>query len=174
MGQRWIRNRAHEAWRSLSGTTLRRWMLILALVPVCGGCETNPGWTPLTPADIADHGTVVLEAPRQTVLEACVLALRKQGYAIDAAEPDTGLIVTARRAEPGSPPEARLFRAYVVEVKDSGAGRARVSAWPAVSEAGAARGTRRYTARAWDLDGERAAWTRLFEDVRAIVEKASP
>ena len=108
-------------------------------------------------------------------LDACVLALRNQGYAIDAAEPETGLVVTFRRpVEQGSGPGARLFRAYILEVKATAGGRARVSAWPAVSEADVARGNRPYTAAAWEMDEERAAWARLFEDIRGLVERASP
>ena len=57
--------------------------LTLALVLLCGACGGGAELTPLTPKDIAESGTLVLEAPRQTVLDACVLALRKQGYAIE-------------------------------------------------------------------------------------------
>lgn len=149
--------------------------LTLAFVLVCGGCGRAVELTPLTPGDIAESGTLVIDAPRQTVLDACVLALRKQGYVIDAAEPVTGLVVTQRRPEPR---DARsgddLFRSYVVEVKDMLGGKVEVSAWPAVSEAEISKGNRPYRARAWDLDEERAAWARLFEDVRGIAERASP
>ncbi len=148
-------------------------MLTLALA--CGACGGGAALLPLTPEDIAESGTLVVDAPRQTVLDACVLALRKQGYAIDAAEPETGLVVTFRRpVEQGAEPGARLFRAYIVEVKATEGGRAQVSAWPAVSEADVARGNRPYTAAAWAMDEERAAWARLFEDIRGIVERASP
>ncbi len=150
-------------------------LLALALALSCGACGGGAELTPLTPKDIAESGTLVLDAPRQTVLDACVRALRKQGYAIDAAEPETGLVVTFRRpADQGSRPGARMFRAYILEVKRVQGDRARVSAWPAVSEADVARGNRPYTAAAWEMDQERAAWTRLFEDIRAIVERASP
>lgn len=169
-------------WRRVDihvGRSRTRWAavsraLTLALVLACGACRSAAELTPLTPGDIAESGTLVLEAPRQTALEACVLALRKQGYAIDVADPKTGLLVTQRRAEPESSPGMRLFRSYVVEVKDMPGGRVQVSAWPSVSEADIARGNRPFTALAWDLDEERAAWTRLFEDVHGILERASP
>ena len=132
-------------------------------------------WAPLSAAEVAEKGTLVLAAPRRTVLDACGLALRKQGYSVDTAEPETGLVVTARRpAAPGGPSGVGPFRAYVLEVKDAPGGGARVSAWPAISEADTARGVRRFEAPVWDLSDQRASWSRLFEDIRAIVEKASP
>ena len=170
----WKRNGVHGTWSKARGAQALP-SLTLALALSCGACGGGTKLTPLTPEDVAESGTLVLDAPRQTVLDACVLALRKQGYAIDAAEPETGLVVTFRRpAEQGSRPGARLFRAYVLEVKSVPGDRARVSAWPAVSEADIARGNRPYTAPAWELDEERAAWARLFEDIRGLVERASP
>lgn len=149
--------------------------LALALLLLCGACAGAPELAPLTPGDIAENGTLVLDAPRQTVLDACVLALRKQGYAIDAVGPDSGLVITVRRpAKQQSSSGARLFRAYVVEVTALPGGRVQVSAWPSVTEADVARGNRRFAAPGWDLDEERAAWAQLFEDVRGIVERASP
>jgi hypothetical protein len=44
----------------------------------------------------------------------------------------------------------------------------------AVPAADLHRGTRRFTMPAWDLAEEHAAWTRPFEDVRGIVERALP
>lgn len=149
--------------------------LATALVLACAGCGAGAELAPLTPEDVAESGTLMLDAPRQTVLDACVLALRKAGYAIDVARPETGLVVTMRRLVPDAGSSGRgLYRAYVLEVKDSPGGGARVSAWPAVSEHEVARGNRPFEAPAWDLDEERAAWARLFEDVRGIAEKASP
>lgn len=137
----------------------------------CIACGVRTELTPLSSGEIHDNGTLTLLAPRQTVLEACVLALRKQGFAIDIAEPGTGLVVTMR--EPEAPPGTGLFRAYVVEVQDLPGGQVQVSAWPAVSKPDMAGGARPYTARAWDVGHEREAWARLFEDVQGIVEKAS-
>ena len=150
-------------------------ILLLPAVLLCTACGGAVQWAPMSAAEVAERGTLVLAAPRQTVLDACVLALRKQGYTVDAAEPETGLVVTARRAAPESgAPEHGLHRAYVLEVKSAPNGGARVSAWPAISEADTARGVRRFEAPVWDLTDERASWSRLFEDIRAIVEKASP
>ncbi len=169
-----MQNGVYGSWPLARGVGVFS-MLALALALWCGACGGGTELTPLTPKDITESGTLVIDAPRQTVLDACVLALRKQGYAIDAAEPETGLVVTFRRpGEQGSRPGARLFRAYIVEVKATAGGRARVSAWPAVSEADVARGNRPYTAPAWEMDEERASWARLFEDIRGIVERASP
>ena len=168
------RNFVFGSWPLARGAEVLS-MLMLAIALSCSACGGVTELTPLTPEDIAGSGTLVLDAPRRTVIDACVLALRKQGYAIDAAEPETGLVVTFRRpVEQGSEPGARLFRAYIVEVKATEGGRALVSAWPAVSEADVARGNRPYTAAAWAMDEERAAWARLFEDIRGIVERASP
>ncbi len=166
----------HGSWplaRGAGAFSILPLALVLALS--CGACGGGTALTPLTPKDIAESGTLVLDAPKQTVLGACVLALRKQGYAIDVAEPETGLVVTFRRpAERGSRSGERLFRAYILEVKSVPGDRARVSAWPAVSEADVSRGNRVYAAPAWEMDEERAAWARLFGDIRGIVERASP
>ena len=146
-----------------------------ALALLCTACGGSVKWAPLSAAEVADKGTLTLAAPRRTVLDACVLALRKQGYFVDAAEAETGLVVTGRRPAPAGEPSRRAaFRAYVLEVKEAPGGGARVSAWPAISEADAARGVRRFEAPVWDLSDERASWSRLFEDIRAIVERASP
>jgi hypothetical protein len=161
----------HGSWFEARWTTA---FCALALVLCCAACSRTVELTPLTPRDIAESGTLVLDAPRQTVFGACVLALRKQGYAIDVAEPETGLVVTMRRRERESPPGRPIYREYIVEVKDLPGGRAQVEVWPSVTEADTRMGNRPYTAPAWDLDEERAAWTRLFEDVRGIVERASP
>ncbi len=172
----WKKNDVHGSWplaRRAAAFPILTLVLMLALS--CGACGGGPRLTPLTPEDIAESGTVVLDAPQHAVLDASVLALQKQGYAIDAADPGTGLVVTFRRpVEQGSQPGARLFRAYILEVKSMPGDRARVSAWPAVSEADVARGNRPYTAAAWEMDEERAAWARLFEDIRGLVERASP
>jgi hypothetical protein len=149
--------------------------LILVLALSCGACAKAPALTPLTARDVAESGTAAFDAPRLTVLNACALALRKQGYAIDIADPDTGLVVTLRSPSSlRSPSGARLFRAYVLKVTARRSGRVEVVAWPAVSEADVHRGTRRFTVPAWELAEEHAAWTRFFEDVRCIVERASP
>ncbi len=172
----WKQDGVHGSW-SKARRLEAFWILTLALALAlaCGACGGGTALTPLTPEDIAESGTLVLDAPQHAVLDASVLALQKQGYAIDAADLGTGLVVTFRRpVEPGSQPGARLFRAYILEVKSVQGDRVRVSAWPAVSEADVARGNRPYTAAAWEMDEERAAWARLFEDIRGLVERASP
>ena len=167
-------NGIHRRWRR-DGWGRLGIVLVLAVAPFFAACGGGVQWAPLSAAEMAERGTLVLAAPRQTVLDACVLALRKQGYTVDAAEPETGLVVTGRRPAPEAGAVGHgLYRAYVLEVKSALNGGARVSAWPAISEADTARGVRRFEAPVWDLSDERASWSRLFEDIRAIVEKASP
>ena len=150
-------------------------LLLPAVLLLCTACGGGVKWAPLSAAEMTERGTLVLAAPRRTVLDACVLALRKQGYTVDASEPETGLVVTSRRPAPEAGAVGHgLYRAYVLEVEDVPGGGARVSAWPAISEADTARGVRRFEAPVWDLSDQRASWSRLFEDIRAIVEKASP
>jgi hypothetical protein len=108
--------------------------LLLAVGLSCAACGNSPALTPLTARELAESGTAAFDAPRRTVLDACALALRKQGYAIDIADPDTGLVVTLRSpSEHRSPSGARMFRAYILEVKQPRSGRVEVVAWPAVS-----------------------------------------
>lgn len=134
-----------------------------------GGCA-RPQLGPLSPQEIAAHGTIEMSAPRDTVFGACILALRMEGYVIDVAEPVTGLVVTLfKRTAAGGDDASQGKRSagYVVQVRDLGEGRVRIVATPAAGEAidGSPADV------TWDLGHERTAWAQLFADVRMLVAR---
>ena len=103
------------------------------------------------------------------------VARRPTGEAWQVANAETGLVTTMPRPEQHeSPSGVRLSRLYIVEVNNLPGGQVEVLALPSVTETDMPGRRRLFTAPRWDLDEERAAWTRLFDDVRAIVERASP
>ena len=144
-------------------------LLAIPLALALPGCRSAK-LVALTPEEVAEHGTVEIAAPRLAVFEACLQALLDEGYRIDIAEPGVGVVVTwPVRIKPDhglAPGEAR-FRAYVVLVHAAPNGKARVEAIPSPAEAGESASMQRSTAAAWDADLERAAWSRLFADVRS-------
>lgn len=110
-----------------------------------------------------------IAAPGDTVFRACVLALQMEGYTIDVQEPTTGIVVTRLKPVPAaerSAAGAKSYRAYVVEVKGAPGGKVHVIATP-TQAAPAAAGAR----PGWDPEHERAERARLFDDVRALVER---
>ena len=139
-------------------------LAVLLSVAACGARAQVPA---LSPGHIEQHGTVTLSAPRATVIWACMVALGMSGFAIEVAEPETGLIV-ARRKEEADRAGGVHFRSYVVEVGAYQAGRVVVTMTPALSKRGPAGSVPLET---WDLADEQQAWSRLFGDVRLILER---
>lgn len=122
----------------------------------------------MTPQHVDEYGTVVFEAPPDTVFRACVLALQMSGQRVQVAEKSTGLVVTWPDAV--APLEIRPPHGYVVEVRPSPGGRATVLATPTLlpDEDAIRRGT---PPPRWELDREREAWGRLFTDIRSLVDR---
>jgi hypothetical protein len=142
-------------------------VLVLAALALLG-CAGRP-IGPLSPQEIAAHGTMDMAAPREAVFDACLLALRMGGYDIEEAEPEIAIAIVrlkGERARPADGPGKRS-RGYIVEVRDAKSGGVRVTVTPIAGD-----GTpHRPDDPIWDLDHERAGLARLFEDVRMLMAR---
>jgi len=145
-----------------------RFLTVLAFVFVtaCG-----PAGRPMTPDEVAEHGTMHLDAPLAKVFTAAQGALKSEGYQVAIADPSKGLIKTNRKivrvvAYGGrySAQAVEITRQYVVTLRADGRGTV-VVAEPRVFQ-----GDRDLSDKdVWDLEGpmgERKLWTQLFRDLK--------
>ncbi len=132
--------------------------LLTAAAPLAG-CGASAAVV-VTAEHVKAYGTATFvedpEAP-ETVFRACVLALQMAGHRIQVAERSAGLVIT----EPDRhlPPGRRPRHGYVVELRSSPAGRVTVAANPTAPK------------EPRQLAHERAAWERIFADMRDIVDR---
>ncbi len=142
-------------------------ILAFAFLAACGG----PAGRPMTPSEVAAHGTLHLDAPMGKVFAATQGALKSEGYQVAIADPSKGLIKTNRKivrvvAYGGrySAQAMEITRQYVVTVRPDGAGTI-IVAEPRVFQ-----GDRDLSDRdVWDLEGpmgERKLWSQLFRDLK--------
>jgi len=138
---------------------------LVATVMLLAGCGASiPAF--VTPQHVESYGTALFHGSSDTVFRACVLALRRSGHRIEAAERSTGIVVTG--------PDGRLVaeerprHGYVVQLRSSPDGRVTVVATPAAADEPACLQGGALPRR--DLDRERAAWERLFADIRALMD----
>lgn len=144
-------------------------MLTLLAFALLAGC--GPGGRPMTPNEVADHGTARVHAPANKVFTAAQGALKSEGYQVAIADPVKGLIKTNRKlvrvvAYGGnySAQAMEITRQYVVTVRADGANTV-VVAEPRVFQ-----GDRDLSDNAvWDLEGpmgERKLWSQFFRDLQ--------
>lgn len=144
-------------WRSIVLATL---MLLIA----CGASGR-----PLTPHDIAAHGTGRFEAPLPKVFGAVQEALKSEGYEVATADLAKGLIKTNRKlvravavGDAYSVQATQITRQYVIKLQAEG------KVTVVVAEPRVFQGDLDLSAQeVWDLDsamGERALWQQLFRD----------
>ena len=152
-------------------TTLRK-LAVLSVFSLAG-CMLGVPAKPMTPTEIAAHGTATYDAPRSRVFTATQGALRSEGYEIATADAGKGLIKTGRKlvratayaVNGGTAAVAtETTRQYVVSIHSEN-GKTVVVAEPRVFV-----GDRDLSGDAvWDLEGpmgERKLWGQLFRDVR--------
>lgn len=141
---------------------------VLATTALLAGCGASAPVV-VTPRHVEAYGTASFEAPREAVFRACLLALQMSGHRIAAAESSLGLVVTwpDGRESPGRKPR----HGYVVELRGSPDGRVTVVATPGAGDEHAS--LRHAAPRWWELGGERAAWERLFGDIRDLIERGT-
>jgi hypothetical protein len=143
--------------------------LACSSVVFLAGCAA--GGRPMTPSEVATHGTASYDASPAKVFVAAQGALKSEGYEIALADQGKGLIKTSRklvRAEAvggaGYAQAIAATRQYVVSIHADGA-KTVVVAEPRVFM-----GDRDLSQESvWDIEGpmgERTLWTQLFRDVR--------
>jgi hypothetical protein len=142
----------------------RRALATLALAMAAAAC--GPG-VALSPAEIKNHGIVVLRAPPDKAFQASVEALKTLGYEIAVESADKGLIVTKRKGLPDlsavNPNGGPFSRQYTIEIRDAG-GSSRITATPAIFE----NETDISGKKVWDIDGpvgEHELWKQLFAKI---------
>jgi hypothetical protein len=133
------------------------------------GCVTGQ---PLTPADIATHGTAAFNASAAKVFLATQNALKTEGYTVAVADAGKGRITTGRklvraqavRTSSYTAQAVEITRQYIIEIQSNGSG-STVTATPRVFQGDLDLSDRSI----WDLDGqmgEYVLWTQLFRDIK--------
>lgn len=142
-------------------------LVVFALLAACG-----PGGRPMTPNEVADHGTARVAAPVGKVFAAAQGALKSEGYQVAIADPAKGLIKTNRklvrvvgyRTSSYSAQAMEITRQYVVTLRADGPGTI-IVAEPRVFQ-----GDRDLSDNpVWDLEGpmgERKLWSQFFRDLQ--------
>ena len=144
---------------------------LLPAVALVSGCVFG---AQLTPEEIRARGTRHFDAPPDKVFTAAISALQSQGYEIAVAEPDKGILRTARKlvraAATGGAGYAQavaITRQYHLTVKADGEG-TKVVARPKVFQGDADLSD----GSVWQLDcaaGERTLWDRLFREIQELL-----
>jgi hypothetical protein len=151
---------SRRSWKALVA------LLALTLLAACGLTGR-----PMTPNEVAEHGTLRVNAPADRVFTAAQGALKSEGYQVAVADPSKGLIKTNRKmvrvvAQGGSysAQAIEITRQYVVTLRSDGAATV-VTAEPRVFQ-----GDRDLSDEAvWDLEGpmgERKLWSQFFRDLK--------
>ena len=158
------------------GILFLRWLhacVLLAVFTAPAGCW-SPRIRPLPPETLATSGTATVDGPSDLVFDACVAALRGNGYSIEREDPAAGTIFTATlpaRTFPAAREGVLLLRRYEIQVAQTAGRSAQVTAVPMLFNAVRERGdTRALRARApetaWTIAEEEAEWRRLFGAIR--------
>ncbi len=158
------------------GILLLRWLhacVLLAVFTSLAGCW-SPRIRPLPQETLATSGRASFDGPRDVIFDACVAALRGNGYLIEREDPAAGTIFTATlpaRTFPAAREGELVLRRYEIQVVQAAGSSAEITATPMLFDAVRARGeTRPLRARApetaWTIAEEEAEWRRLFGAIR--------
>jgi hypothetical protein len=158
------------------GILVLRWLhacVLLAVSTSPAGCW-SPRIRPLPPETLATSGRASFDGTREVIFDACVAALRGNGYSIERDERAAGRIFTATlpaRTFPAAREGELLLRRYEIQVAEAAGHSAQVTATPMLFDAVRERGeTRALRARApetaWTIAEEEAEWSRLFGAIR--------
>jgi hypothetical protein len=161
----------------MAPTSLHRMnkLLVVGLAAACGIAACAHGQV-LTPGEVGRSGSRQFPAPEDKVFYASVGALKVEGYDVETADVEKGVIVTkpkavrvsARTTSSGNVAPAQFVeyqRRYRVTVVPQNGG-TRVIAEPSL-----AKGDRDISKEeVWDLDGpdgEKVQWDNLFDDIKS-------
>ena len=150
-------------------------LVVAGLLAACGIAACAHGQV-LTPGEIGRSGSRQFAASEDKVFYASVGALKVEGYDVETADVEKGVIITkpkvvranARMTPNGSASQAQFIeyqRRYRVTVVPENGG-TRVIAEPSL-----AKGDRDISKdEVWDLngpDGEKVQWDNLFDDIKS-------
>lgn len=160
----------------MAPTFLYRFNKLVVVLVAAGGIAACTHGQVLTQGEIGRSGSRQFSVPQDKAFYASVGALKVEGYDVDTADVEKGVIVTKPklvRASARTTPSGNVAPAQFIEYQR----RYRVTVVPqdggarVIAEPSLAKGDRDISKdEVWDLDGpdgEKAQWDNLFDDIKS-------